>query len=46
MYYDPKVSYKNDLIFNFMNFNENFVHRNEKVEKNKPVFLQNGMHLG
>ena len=33
MYYDPTVSYKNDLISNFMNFNENFLNRNEKVEK-------------
>ena len=33
MYYDPIVSYKNDLISNFMNFNENFINRNEKVEK-------------
>ena len=29
--YDPKVSYKNNLIFNFMNFNGNF--SNEKMEK-------------
>ena len=33
MYYDPKVSYKNDLKFNFMNFMENVINRNEKVEK-------------
>ena len=33
MYYDPEVLYKNDLISNFMNFNENFINRNEKVEK-------------
>ena len=33
MYYDPKVSYKNDLVFNFMNFNENFINMNEKFEK-------------
>ena len=25
--------YKNNLIFNFMNFNGNFRNRNEKVEK-------------
>ena len=25
-YYDPKVGYKNNLIFNFMNFNENLKH--------------------
>ena len=31
--YEPKVSYKNNLIFNFMNFNGNFRNRNEKVEK-------------
>ena len=30
MHYDPKVSYKTDLIFNFMKFNENFINRNEK----------------
>ena len=33
MYYDPKVSCKIDLIVNFMNFNENVMNRNEKVEK-------------
>ena len=33
MYYDPKVSYKNDLIFNIMNFNENFINKNANVEK-------------
>ena len=33
MHWDPIVSYKNDLIFNFMNFNENFINRNENVEK-------------
>ena len=33
MYYDPNVSYKNDLKFNFTNFMENIVKRNEKVEK-------------
>ena len=33
MYYDPKVSYKNDLKFNFMNFMEKVINRNEKVEK-------------
>ena len=32
MYYDPTVSYKNDLISNFMNSNENLINRNEKVE--------------
>ena len=31
--YDPKVSYKNNLVFIFMNFNGNFRNRNEKVEK-------------
>ena len=30
MHYDPKVSYKNGLILNFMNFNENCINRNEK----------------
>ena len=24
MYYDPKEGYKNNLIFNFMNYNETF----------------------
>ena len=34
MYYDPKVWYNNDLIFNFINkFIENFRNRNGKVEK-------------
>ena len=36
MFYDPKVSYKNDLIiFSFMNFHENFINFNEKMEKIK-----------
>ena len=35
MYYDLKVSYKNDLIFNFMNFigKNNNINWNEKVAK-------------
>ena len=33
MYYDPKVSYENDLKFHFMNFMEKVINRNEKVEK-------------
>ena len=34
MYYDPKVSYKNDLKFHLMNFmEEKVINRNEKVEK-------------
>ena len=34
MFNDPKVSYKNDLIFfSFMNFHENFIYLNEKMEK-------------
>ena len=33
MYYDPKVSQKNNLTFNFMNFNDNFINRNENVEQ-------------
>ena len=33
MYYDPKVSYKNDLKFNFTNFMEKVIKRNGKVEK-------------
>ena len=27
------MSYKNDLIFNFINFNENFINRNEIMER-------------
>ena len=27
MYYDPKVRYKNNLIFNLTNFNENLKNR-------------------
>ena len=30
MFYYPKVSNKNDLIVNFLNFNENFINRNKK----------------
>ena len=30
MYYDPKVGYKNNLIFNFMNFNENLKNGEKK----------------
>ena len=33
MYYDPKVSQKNNHTFNFMNFNNNFINRNENVEQ-------------
>ena len=33
VYYDIKVTYNNDLIFNFMNFNENFINSNGKVGK-------------
>ena len=44
MYYDPKVWYKNDLIFNFMNFNEKFI--NGKSGKIKRVNLQNDLYLG
>ena len=33
MYYDLKVSNKDDLISNIMNFNEKCINRNEKVEK-------------
>ena len=47
MFYDPKVSYKNDLIiFSFMNFHENFINLNEKMEKIKPANLKNGVYLG
>ena len=33
MYYDPKLLYENNLIFNFMNFRENL--RNLRARKNK-----------
>ena len=33
MYYDPKIWYKHDLSFNFMNLNELFINRNKKVEQ-------------
>ena len=33
MYSDRKVSQKNNLTFNFMNFNDNFINRNDKVEQ-------------
>ena len=33
MHYDSKVWHKHDLSYNFMNFNENIINRNEKVEK-------------
>ena len=33
MYYDPSVGYKNNLIFNFMNFNENLNNGEKKVKK-------------
>ena len=47
MYYDNIVSYKNDIISNFMNFNENLLNRNEKVEQFlKLVNLQNDVYLG
>ena len=32
MYYDPKVGYKNNLMFNFMNFNEHLKKWTEKVK--------------
>ena len=32
MYYDPKVGYKNNLIFNFMNFNENLKYLRETLK--------------
>ena len=35
LYYDPEVLYKNDLIFNFMNFNENIRNLRERKNKNK-----------
>ena len=47
MFYDRKVSYKNDLIiFSFMNFHENFINLNEKNGKIKPANLKNGVYLG
>ena len=46
VYYDPKVSYKDDLISKFMNFNENFINSNEKSGKNRRVNLQNDLYLG
>ena len=35
LYYDPEVLYKNDLIFHFMNFNENLRNLRGKKKKNK-----------
>ena len=35
LYYDPEVLYKNDLIFHFMNFNENLRNLREKKKMNK-----------
>ena len=32
MYYDPELWYKNNLNFNFMNFNENLRNLREKVK--------------
>ena len=46
MFYEPKVSYKNDLIFNFMNFHENFINRNEKVQNLTDKPKKNGVYLG
>ena len=51
MFYDPLVSYKNSFFFSFMNFHENFINLNEKMEKNgvylgnqKPLHAENGMN--
>ena len=33
MYFDPKVLYEHDLIYSFINFNENFRNGNKKVNK-------------
>ena len=33
MYYDSKVWHKYDLSYNFIDFNENIINMNEKVEK-------------
>ena len=35
MFYDPNLGYKNNLIFNFINFNENLQKWREKSEKKK-----------
>ena len=35
MYYGPEVIYKNNLIFNIMNFNENYRNFREKTMKKK-----------
>ena len=35
LYYDPEVLYKNNLIFNFMNINENLRNLRERKNKNK-----------
>ena len=32
MYYDPTVGYQNNLIFNFMNFNENLKNWRETLK--------------
>ena len=46
MYYDLKVSYKNDIIFNFMDLNEIFIKIGTKKWKIKLVILQNYVYLG
>ena len=35
LYYDPEELYKNNLIFNFMNFNEKLRNLRERKNKNK-----------
>ena len=36
-YFNPKVGYKNNLIFNFMNFKENLRKMERKNEKKKKL---------
>ena len=46
MYYGPEVLYKNNLISNIMNFNENIRNFREMTVKKKWVNLQNDLHVG
>ena len=46
LYYDATAEYKTNLIFNFMNFNENKKKWREKSEKIKRANLQNDLYLG
>ena len=38
--------YKHDLSYNFIDFNENIINRNETVEEIKRVNVQNDLYLG